>query len=192
MYRDSVADAGNGFAAMSMTRAKKEILGMSEEDIRVDLEQQRMEKAAAAEMEQTSNIIKKTGVFDRVDALYGEFGGSTSEGDTEGGAEGGDEFAAGGGGGGGFGGGLEGGDEFADDGLGGEEGSLGTEEPSVGGEELSAEPAAEPAAEIPMESHNKKGDLLVETEIRKRKLDIRTKKYQNIFTNRLIFHEHPS
>tara|TARA_R110002126_G_scaffold34665_3_gene107086 strand:- start:4062 stop:6074 length:2013 start_codon:yes stop_codon:yes gene_type:complete len=186
VYRDSVADAGNGFAAMSMTRAKKEILGMSEEDIRVDLEQQRMEKAAAAEMEQTSNIIKKTGVFDRVDALYGEFGGSTSEGATEGGAEGGDEFAAGGGGGGGFGGGLEGGDEFADDGLGGEEGSLGTEEPSVGGEELSAEPSAEPAAEIPMESHNKKGDLLVETEMRKRKLDIRTKKYQNIFTNRLI------
>jgi hypothetical protein len=54
VYRDSVADAGNGFGAMSMTRAKKEILGMSEEDIRLDLEQQRMEKAAAAEMEQTS------------------------------------------------------------------------------------------------------------------------------------------
>ena len=51
---------------MSMTRGKKEILGMSDEDIRNDLEQQRLEKAASAEMEQTANIIKKTGLFDRV------------------------------------------------------------------------------------------------------------------------------
>ena len=74
LYKDSVVDAGNGFGAYSMTRAKRDILGMSEEEIRNDLEQQRMEKAAAAEMEQTSTVIKKTGVFDRVDTLYGEFG----------------------------------------------------------------------------------------------------------------------
>jgi len=73
LYKDSVSDAGNGFGAMSMTRAKKEILGMSEEDIRLDLEQQRLEKAAAAEMEQTAEVIKKTGIFDRVDKLYGDF-----------------------------------------------------------------------------------------------------------------------
>jgi hypothetical protein len=83
VYRDSVADAGNGFGAMSMTRAKKEILGMSEEEIRLDLEQQRMEKAAAAEMEQTANIIKKTGIFDRVDSLYGEIGGAEGEAGAE-------------------------------------------------------------------------------------------------------------
>ena len=73
LYKDAVSDAGNGFGAMSMTRAKKEILGMSEEDIRLDLEQQRLEKAAAAEMEQTAEVIKKTGIFDRVDKLYGDF-----------------------------------------------------------------------------------------------------------------------
>ncbi len=73
LYKESVSDAGNGFGAMSMTRAKKEILGMSEEDIRLDLEQQRLEKAAAAEMEQTAEVIKKTGLFDRVDKLYGDF-----------------------------------------------------------------------------------------------------------------------
>tara|TARA_R110000803_G_scaffold619_3_gene2116 strand:+ start:807 stop:2693 length:1887 start_codon:yes stop_codon:yes gene_type:complete len=73
LYKDAVTDSGNGFGAMSMTRAKKEILGMSEEEIRNDLEQQRLEKAAAAEMEQTANIIKKTGIFDRVDKLYGDF-----------------------------------------------------------------------------------------------------------------------
>ena len=74
LYKDAVSDAGNGFGAYSMTRAKRDILGMSEEEIRNDLEQQRMEKAASAEMEQTSTVIKKTGVFDRVDTLYGEFG----------------------------------------------------------------------------------------------------------------------
>ncbi len=187
VYRDSVADSGNGFGAMSMTRAKKEILGMSEEDIRVDLEQQRMEKAAAAEMEQTSNIIKKTGVFDRVDALYGEFGVTSDQNETGSeGSEGGDEFAAGGGG---FGGGGFGGGGFADDGLdaGGEDfgtegGDAGFETPDVGGEP----PIEEPAVETPMESHNKKGDLLVETEMKKRKLDNRRKKYKNIYTNRLI------
>ena len=56
LYKDAVSDAGNGFGAYSMTRAKKDILGMSEEEIRTDLEQQRMEKAASAEMEQTSTI----------------------------------------------------------------------------------------------------------------------------------------
>jgi hypothetical protein len=73
LYKDAVSDAGNGFGAMSMTRAKKDILGMSEEEIRNDLEQQRLEKAAAAEMEQTAEVIKKTGIFDRVDRLYGDF-----------------------------------------------------------------------------------------------------------------------
>jgi len=71
LYRDSVSDAGNGFGATSMTWAKKNILGFSDDDILLDLERQRMEKAAAAEMENTSEIIKSTGVFDKVDKLYG-------------------------------------------------------------------------------------------------------------------------
>ena len=79
LYKDAVVDAGNGFAAYSMTRAKRDILGMSEEEIINDLEQQRLEKAAGAEMEQTSTIIKKTGIFDRVDTLYGEFGATDGE-----------------------------------------------------------------------------------------------------------------
>ena len=90
LYKDAVSDAGNGFGSMSMTRAKKEILGMSEEEIRTDLEQQRLEKAAAAEMEQTATIIKKTGIFDRVDKLYGDFSALTGGAPAEGGEEGGD------------------------------------------------------------------------------------------------------
>ena len=72
LYRDSVSDAGNGFAATSMTWAKKNILGFSDDEIILDLERQRMEKAAAAEMENTSEVIKQTGIFKEVDRLYGE------------------------------------------------------------------------------------------------------------------------
>jgi len=81
---------------------------MSEEEIRTDLEQQRMEKAASAEMEQTSTVIKKTGIFDRVDTLYGDF--STVAGGDAGGM---DDF----GGGGDFGGAM---DSAADSEAGGE------------------------------------------------------------------------
>ena len=88
LYKDAVSDSGNGFSAMSMTRAKKEILGMSDEEIRNDLEQQRLEKAAAAEMEQTAEVIKKTGIFDRVDMLYGDFDALlTGAGEAEPGAD---------------------------------------------------------------------------------------------------------
>ena len=157
LYKDSVSDAGNGFGAYSMTRAKREILGMSEEEIRNDLEQQRMEKAASAEMEQTSTIIKKTGIFDRVDTLYGEFGTTpTSGGGEEGDDSGGGDF---GGGGSDFGAEMEGG--------------------------ATAEAGAESgAAEAAVESTNKKGDLLVEEN--KSKLTNKTKKYQNIYLKRLL------
>jgi hypothetical protein len=84
LYKDSVADAGNGFAAMSMTKAKKDILNMSNEEIRLDLEQQRLEKAAAAELANTANIIKKTGLFDKIDNIYGDKeGGAVTEGTPE-------------------------------------------------------------------------------------------------------------
>ena len=162
LYKDAVSDAGNGFGAMSMTRGKKEILGMSEEEIRNDLEQQRLEKAAAAEMEQTANIIKKTGIFDRVDKLYGDFsvltGGAPAEGgEGAGGDTGGDTGV-------GFGGDT-----------GGDLGGFGAD---TGGEE----PAAEPA---PTEESIKKTDnLLLEQE--KRKYEEKVKKYQGIYLNRLM------
>ena len=78
LYKECVADAGNGFQAMSMTKAKKEILNMTNEEIRLDLEQQRLEKAAAAELANTANVIKNTGMFDKVDRLYGEMTPTTT------------------------------------------------------------------------------------------------------------------
>ena len=165
LYKDAVADAGNGFGAMSMTRGKKEILGMSDEDIRTDLEQQRLEKAASAEMEQTANIIKKTGLFDRVDKLYGDFDTLVSGGDA-----GGEEGAEMGGGddGGGFGGDAGGG--FGAD----LESAASTE---AGGEAAAAETATA------VESTNKKENLLMEED--RRKYVEKTKKYQGMFMKRL-------
>jgi hypothetical protein len=159
LYKDAVSDAGNGFGAMSMTRAKRDILGMSEEEIRNDLEQQRMEKAASAEMEQTSTIIKKTGIFDRVDTLYGEFGGSSEES-----AAGGDT------------GGDTGGDDFGDDFASGMESSMDSE---AGGEATAAEAGAA------VESIDDKKDKLLVEESNK-KLEEKTKKYRKIYFNKLV------
>lgn len=143
-YKDAVSDAGNGFAIMSMTRAKREILGWSDDDIKQDILEQRIEKAAAAELENTSNVIKYTGFFDKVDKLYGDIeaarkGGAGAEGQA--GAEGG---GAAGGGGGFAGGGPIGGEDLDF----GDEGDLGAEAGGeFGGAEAGAEPNAEAGAE---------------------------------------------
>ena len=72
--RDAVADPGNGLPVMSQMRALKEIMKWSEKDIKNNLEEIRLEKAISAELEKTAQIIKKTGLFDTVDRIYGEPG----------------------------------------------------------------------------------------------------------------------
>jgi len=72
LYKDAVGDPGSGIAPVSATWAKKFILGMSDEEIKLDLQQQRFEKAVSKELETTPEIIKKTGLFNTVDKLYGE------------------------------------------------------------------------------------------------------------------------
>ncbi len=134
LFKDAVSDSGNGFAPMSMTRAHREILNWSDDEIKQDLLEQRMEKAAAAELENTSKVIKHTGTFDKVDAIYGDLeiakqGGDGS--DDEGGEDEGGSV-----GGGGFGGGgLDfdaGADDFSDEF--GDEGEFGDEVPEEGSE----------------------------------------------------------
>ena len=96
--RDAVTDNGNGIPIMSMTRAWKEILGWSEKDIADNLEELRLEAALGAELKMTNQIIKRTGIFDKVDNIYGEAGaqyGSSPEGGAdEGGGMGGGGGAA--------------------------------------------------------------------------------------------------
>jgi hypothetical protein len=70
LYKD-LTDNSMGLAAMSKTKAKKEILGMSSDEIIFDAEQQRLERAIDAELLKTEQIITRTGLFDKVDKLYG-------------------------------------------------------------------------------------------------------------------------
>lgn len=99
--RDAVADPGNGIPIMSLTRALKEIMKWSDKEIQDNLEEIRLEKALAAELEKTTQIIKKTGIFDKVDRTYGEPGAEYQEGSDEGqGGEDGMPPMGGGGGGG--------------------------------------------------------------------------------------------
>ena len=77
--RDAVADPGSGIPVMSQTRALKEIMKWSDKDIQENFEEIRLEKAIAVELEKTSQIIQKTGIFDTVDRIYGEPGAKYSE-----------------------------------------------------------------------------------------------------------------
>lgn len=114
--QSAVVDAGNGFGIMSMTRAKRDILGWSDEEIKQDLLEQRMEKAAAAELANTASVIKNTGLFDKVDKMHGDMDAAREGGQT---GEEGDDAGGAAGGGGGFGGGGMGGDDidFGDEDL---------------------------------------------------------------------------
>lgn len=99
MAKSAVADPGGGLPIMSVTRACKEILGWSEKEISDNLDELRLEKALAAELEQTNAIIKKTGLFNRVDNIYGEPGADYG---NNAGGQGQDDMGGGMGGGGGL------------------------------------------------------------------------------------------
>jgi hypothetical protein len=53
---------------------------MSDEEIKLDIQQQRIEKAVAKELENTATVIVKTGIFDNIDKLYGSSSGTTAGG----------------------------------------------------------------------------------------------------------------
>lgn len=78
LYKDAVSDPGNGIQPVSSTWAKKHILGMSDEEIKLDLQQQRIEKAVGEELKNTPAVIQKTGIFDNIDKLYGNTSGTTT------------------------------------------------------------------------------------------------------------------
>jgi hypothetical protein len=74
LYKDAVSDPGNGIQPVSSSWAKKHILGFSDEEIKLDIQQQRIEKAVAAELEKTAEVITSTGLFTNIDKLYGSKG----------------------------------------------------------------------------------------------------------------------
>ena len=197
LYKDAVSDAGNGFGAMSMTRGKREILGWSDDEIKQDLLEQRMEKAASAELLNTASVIKHTGMFDVVDRVYGDYklalkGGAAPGAEGEGAEAGGS--GGGGGLGGSFGGGGAGGEDldFGDETEGGETAEAGAEagagEEGAEGEAVGAEAeTAEAGAEAIAESVKRKEKLLIESKVAlAKKLEDRSKKYQSKFVNLLV------
>lgn len=146
LYKDLVSDPGNGIQATSSTWAKKHIFGWSDEEVRLDLQQQRIERAVGEELKATATVITKTGLFDNIDKLYGNPSGATA---TTASTETSEPTPSFGGGGGGF--------ETAD--LGG-----GEEVPSAG-EESVAPPPAGGEAEITPESRINHLNILVENNL---------------------------
>ena len=168
--RDAVSDPGNGIPIMSQTRALKQIMHWSDNEIKENLEEIRLEKAIAQELQNTAQIIQRTGIFDNVDRIYGEPGATYQQNA----APQGEDQGMGGGGGGGFGGDLDdlgapGGEDMGD--IGGAEGAepaadmggAGTE--PGGGTEAGG--AAEPTTPGPENSSViKNGNLLNEKTVK--------------------------
>jgi len=90
LYKDATSDQSQvGILPVSHTWAKKNILGMSDSEVLLDLQQQRLERAMGFELTNTQNVIKRSGIFDDVDGKYGvpeeerQEGGEAPEGGME-------------------------------------------------------------------------------------------------------------
>lgn len=73
ILQTALSDPGNGIPMMSLHKGLREIMKMSDSEIADMLNEIRLEKAMAMELQQTANIIKHTGIFDTVDNIYGDF-----------------------------------------------------------------------------------------------------------------------
>lgn len=70
----ALAEQGGGIPLMSWHDVQKEILGKTDAEISDILNQIRLETAIANELQLTPQIIQNTGLFKKVDRLYGEPG----------------------------------------------------------------------------------------------------------------------
>ena len=77
LYKDMVTEIPNSIQPTSATWAKKHIFGFSDEDIKLEIQQIRLERAVAAEIANTPTVITHTGLFDNVDKLYKVVSGET-------------------------------------------------------------------------------------------------------------------
>lgn len=82
--KDLLSDSGNGIQLKSWTSVLREVYNMSDKEIRRNLEEIRFETALATELKKTPQIIKRTGVFDKIDKIYGEPDAEYSEGEGDG------------------------------------------------------------------------------------------------------------
>lgn len=192
--KDAVSDPGGGMPVTSMTWVWKHIFKWSDKEIKQNLEELRLETALAAELQQTMQIIKRTGLFDTVDNIYGEPGAEYSQ-QPQGNEDSGMGGAPGGGGGmpigGGdldFGDGEDMGDEIGaegemDMGMAAEENGIGPD--MNGGPEAGGAPEPVPnIADSILRKIEKK--LITEKKIKEKELMERAKHYSDILNNRLL------
>ena len=181
----ALADPGTGIPMMSMHKALKEIMKMSDAEIKEMFLEIRFEKAMAAELAATANIIKKTGMFDNVDRIYGDYEAMNGGGQAQQQGEGEEDSL--GGGGGGLGGGL-GGDLGGDMDM--DLGEPGTEEDAdLGGEagetDMGGAPSAD-AGEPLMEIKKRRRPVLAENKTSKK--HIITKSFTERYFDMLAEH----
>ena len=77
LYKDMVTEIPKSIQPTSATWAKKHIFGFSDEEIKLELQQIRLERAVSSELDNTATIITRSGIFDTVDRLYKPVTGST-------------------------------------------------------------------------------------------------------------------
>lgn len=194
--KDAVSDPGGGIPLTSMTWAWKNIMKWSDKEIQRNLEEIRLETALAAELQKTTQIIKKTGLFDPVDNIYGEPGAEYQDAPDANGEEGG---AATGGGGGGMPigmGDMSFGDDIPDDGMEtGEEGEMSMEDtanednsvPNEGGGEANDQSDAGTMPNLgEMILHGMKSKIEEKKKVINRNALKRAENYSHFLINRLV------
>jgi len=77
LYKEMVGEVAKSIQPTSATWAKKHIFGFSDEEIKLEVQQIRLERAVSAELDNTATIITHTGLFDNVDKLYHTSTGTT-------------------------------------------------------------------------------------------------------------------
>ncbi len=192
--KDAVSDPGGGLPLTSMMWAWKHIFKWSDKEIKQNLEELRLETALAAELQKTMQIIKKTGLFDSVDNIYGEPGAEYSEQ----GAEGEDDNGMGGGPAGGGGAPMGGGDlDFGDNGedMGEDMGAEGEMDMDMAAQENGATDLSQGDNNAPGPNladsiiRNIKRNVLNEKKRVKTNLIERSKRYSDLLTEKLLKQE---
>ncbi len=192
--KDAVSDPGGGLPLTSMMWAWKHIFKWSDKEIKQNLEELRLETALAAELQKTMQIIKKTGLFDGVDNIYGEPGAEYSEQ----GAEGEDDNGMGGGPDGGGGAPMGGGDlDFGDNGedMGEDMGAEGEMDMDMAAQENGATDLSQGDNNAPGPNladsiiRNIKRNVLNEKKRVKTNLIERSKHYSDLLTEKLLKQE---
>jgi len=187
IVKDAISDAGDGLSVMSLTKALKQIMKWSDNEIKENLMEMRLERALATELANTSQIIKRTGIFDEVDRIYGIPGAEYTDNNGEEGDNDSGGFGGGGGSGsfgGDFGGGL--GDDMSSLGSeGGEtDGEITGEEGEVPISDVGNEDNTNEMPEQPMESKRKRGQKVL-VENKKPKINLKKRLVEQKETERI-------